>query len=318
MLRKRNNQLAAPKTGFFAGLGTDLVRNRSIYLLAILPIAFFVIFSYIPMYGVVIAFKDYSPRIGILGSEWIGFKHFLRFFRDPYFLRDLWNTIWISLCNIAFSFPLPIIFALLLNEIRQKYFLKTVQTITYIPHFISLVVLCGMVRTFVASDGIITNIVSFFTGKEATESLLMNASNYVTIHVASDIWQGLGWGSIIYVAAITGIDDSLYEAATIDGAGRLRQVLNITIPSIMPTIIIMFILRMGNVLNVGYEKIMLLYNELNAESSEVLSYYVFKKGIQNSEFELSTAAGLFNSLVNILFVVGTNKISKHFSETSLW
>lgn len=318
MRRKQNNELPPETSGYFARLGKDLSKNKSIYLLAVLPLAWVIIFSYMPMYGILVAFQNYSPRLGIWGSDWVGLKNFARFINDPYFLRDIKNTFVISITSIVVNFPLPIIFALLLNEIEKKKFLKVVQTITYVPHFVSLVVICGMIKTFVSGDGMITALVSSITGKEIGESLLMNSANFVPIYVLSDTWQGIGWSSIIFMAAIAGVDESLYEASAIDGAGRFKQVIYVTIPSILPTIIIMFILRMGTIINVGVDKIMLLYNELNAETSETLSYYIYKKGIGQGEFGLSTAAGLFNSVVNLIFVVVTNKCSSMLSETSLW
>lgn len=213
---------------------------------------------------------------------------------------------------------MPIIFALLINEIDSRRFVKVVQTITYIPHFISLVVVCGMIKTFVASDGIITTLVSSITGIEFKESLLNNANLFTTIFVGSDIWQNIAWSSIIYIAAIMGVEQQLYEAAAIDGAGRLRQVWYVTLPSILPTIITMLILRMGSIFSVNNEKILLLINQLNAEQGETLSYYIYKKGITNADYSLSSAAGLFNSVINLVFVVATNYISKKCSDTYLW
>ena len=299
-------------------LKQDVRVNCSLYLLVIPVILFYLIFCYKPMYGILMAFQDFNFKAGISGSPWVGWKHFQRFFADPYFLRNIRNTIVISFSSIVFGFPAPIILAVLINELNKKWFAKTVQTITYLPHFISIVVICGMMKDFLASDGFITQMISVFTGREATESMLSNEHLFVPIYVISGIWQQVGWSSIIYIAALTGINAELYEAAAIDGAGRMRQLISVTIPGILPTIVIMLILRLGSVLSVGHEKIMLLTNPFNAETSEVLSYYVYKKGIVGGEYSLATAAGLFNSAINFVFVVLMNKLSRKVGETSLW
>lgn len=299
-------------------LKKDLKLNGSLYLLVLPVLAFYLYFHYKPMYGLLASFQDFSVRRGILGSEWIGLENYKRFFSDPYFARNIINTFRISISSLLFGFPAPIILALLMNELTNDKFKKTVQTITYLPHFVSLVVICGMVTDYLASDGFITRIVSDITGKEIEESLLNNASLFVPIYVISDIWREVGWGSIIYLAALAGVDQELYEAAGIDGAGRLRQIWTITLPSIAPTIITLFILRLGSLISVGYEKIILLTNPYNAEMSEILSYYIYKKGIAGGEYGLATAAGLFNSVINCILVVTANKISRRVSETSLW
>lgn len=299
-------------------LKKDLQRNYSLYLLVLPVIAFYLYFHYKPMYGILASFQDFSIRKGIGGSEWIGFENYKRFFDDPYFARNIINTIRISVSTLVFGFPAPIILALLMNELTGTALKKTVQTVTYLPHFISLVVICGMVTDYVASDGFITKLVSNITGNEISESLLNNAGLFVPIYVISDIWREVGWSSIIYLAALAGVDQELYEAAGIDGAGRLRQTWTITLPSIAPTIITLFILNLGGLISVGYEKIILLTNPYNAETSEILSYYIYKRGIEGGEYGLSTAAGLFNSVINCILVVAANQISKRVSEVSLW
>ena len=299
-------------------LKRDMEKNYSLYLLLLPVLLFYLYFCYKPMVGILISFENFSFRSGIWGSEWVGFENFRRFFSDPYFARNIINTVSISFFSILFGFPAPIILALLINELNHSWFAKSVQTITYIPHFISLVVVCSMIKDFTASDGIISNIVSSLFGIEFHEAMLSNAALFLPIYVISDIWQSVGWGSIIYIAALAGIDAELYDAAEVDGAGRLRQVWNITLPAILPTIIILFILRLGKILSVGYEKIILLTNPLNAEKSEVLSYYIYKKGISGGEYGLATAAGLFNSVINCIFVVGANYLSRAVGETSLW
>lgn len=299
-------------------LKRDMHKNAPLYLMMIPVLLFYIYFCYKPMYGILISFQDFSMRKGISGSTWVGFENFRRFFADPYFMRNIVNTVTISLASIVFGFPAPIILALLINELRTKYFSKFVQTITYMPHFISLVVICSMVKSFVSSTGIVSSVIGAISGNYPEESLLNNAALFVPIYIISDIWQEVGWGSIIYIAALAGVDQSLYEAAKIDGAGRFRQTLSITLPSILPTIITLFILRLGGILSVGYEKIILLTNAYNAQTSEVLSYYIYKKGIGGGEYGLATAAGLFNSLINCIFVIGANSISRRISETSLW
>jgi putative aldouronate transport system permease protein len=285
-------------------------------MLAILPLLFFVIFMYIPMYGVIIAFKDFRPALGILESDWVGFQNFVDFVTSTFFTRLLNNTLLISISSLVFGFPIPIVFALLINELRNKYFVKTVQTITYLPHFISLVVICGMIKMFTSDVGFISLITSFFTGSQ--ETLLNVPKAFVPIFVTSGIWQEFGWGSIIYLAVLAGLDQELYEAAKIDGAGRWRQTINITIPGLMPTIIIMLILRLGNLLSVGFEKIILLYNPGIYETSDVISSFVYRRGLIESDWSFSTAVGLFNSVINLILLITANKISRSVNETSLW
>ena len=301
---------------FGSRLAKDLRRNKYLYLMAIPVIAYYIIFHYKPMYGAVIAFKEFSPIKGILGSPWVGLKHFYDFFNDYYFARIMANTIVISFSSLIFGFPAPIILALLMNELKNRIFTRTVQTITYMPHFISLVVICGLIRSFTADDGIITYVFGLFGGEKV--SMLNKSELFVPIYVISGIWQGVGWGSIIYLSALQSIDVQLYEAATIDGAGYLRRAWHITLPGIMPTIVIMLILRMGHLMSVGYEKIILLYNPAIYETSDVISSYVYRKGLLEFNWSYSSAVGLFNSVINFLMLTAANKISKKVNETSLW
>lgn len=294
----------------------DLNLNKWKYLMILPVILFYLIFYYKPMYGAIIAFKDFNPGLGIVGSPWVGLKHFKDFFTGLYFTRILKNTLVISLSSLVFGFPVPIILALLINELRNKKYARFVQTATYLPHFISLVVICSMVKEFTSDSGIVSEIVALFGGKRAI--MLNNPKLFVPIYVTSSIWQEAGWNSIIYLAAIAGVDQGLYEAAIIDGAGRLRQTLNITIPSILPTIIIMLILRIGNLLNVGYEKIILLYNPATYETADVISTFVYRKGLQEFSWSFSSAVGLFNSVVNFIFLIAANYISKTTQDTYLW
>jgi len=304
------------KNSYLKRLGKDLRKYSGIYVLVIPVILYYILFHYKPMYGLIIAFKNYRPGAGIWGSNWVGFQHFESFFKSYYFSRLLKNTLVISLASIAFGFPAPIIFALLLNEIRSNKFKRITQTISYMPHFISMVVVAGMILTFTSEKGFITQILSLF-GVEKI-SLLTKKEFFVPIHVISGIWQQLGWGAIIYLAALSGVDQELYEAARIDGAGRWKQTIHVTLPGIANTIIIMLIMRMGSVMSVGYEKVILLYNEGIYETADVISSFVYRKGLIDFQYSYSAAVGLFNSVVNFILVFIVNKISRKVSEISLW
>lgn len=298
------------------GILKEMKKYRMLYLMFLPTVLYYLIFAYKPMYGALIAFKDFEPSLGFMESPWVGFKHFIKFFDSYYFWRLIKNTFTISGFTILFGFPAPIILALLMNEIQSSAFKRTVQTITYLPHFISMIVICGMIKIFTGDAGIITDLVVMFGGERT--SLLNKAEFFVPVYVISDIWQSVGWGTIIYLAALTGVDQELYEAAAIDGAGRFRQTLSITLPGIAPTVITMLILRLGNVLNVGYEKIILLYNQSTYITADVISSYNYRAGLLESQWSYSTAVGLFNSFINLAFLILTNKISKSVSETSLW
>lgn len=304
------------KKSFGVRLKEDIVRNRVLYIMVLPVLIYYILFAYLPMYGITIAFQDYDPALGYTGSPWVGLQNFKDFFKSVYFLRILKNTLHISLASIIFGFPAPIILALLINEVTSKKYMKTVQTITYLPHFISLVVVCGIIKSFTGTNGIITQIVSKFTNDST--SLLMKPNAFVPVYIISEIWQGIGWGSIIYIAALAGVDTQLYEAASLDGCGRLRQVLHVSIPGILPTIVIMLILRMGSVLNVGYEKIILLYNPSTYETADVISTFTYRKGLQEFEWSYGSAVGLFNSAINVIFLLGTNMLSRKLTESSLW
>jgi len=294
----------------------DFKKYKEVYIMLIPVILFYLIFSYKPMYGALIAFKEFSPAKGIIDSPWVGFKNFIDFFTDIYFWRILQNTLWISISSLVWGFPAPIILALLINELKNKVFVKTVQTITYLPYFVSLVVICGMIKDFVSDRGVITTFAGIF-GFPAI-NMLQESNLFVPVYVISDIWQGIGWGSIIYLAALSGISQDLYEAATIDGAGRWRQTLSITIPGIMPTIIVLLILRMGGLLSVGFEKIILLYNPAIYATSDVISSYVYRKGILEQSWSFSTAVGLFNSVINFILIITANRLSRKFNDRSIW
>ena len=297
-------------------LAKDFQRNKSIYFLAIPLVLFYAIFHYKTMYGAIIAFMDYRPARGISGSEWIWFENFIYFFESPFFLRTIKNTLAISLLSLFFAFPAPIILALLLNEVQNKVFKKTVQTITYLPHFISLVVVCGMLNQFCLSTGLFNDIIEFFGGDRV--SLLQGPDYYRTIYIASDIWQEIGWGSILYLAALAGVDQQLYEAAEIDGASKWMQTLHVTLPGILPTVVIQFILKVGSLMSVGYDKTLLLYNPTTYNVADIISTYTYRMGLELGDWGYSTAIGLFNSVINCILLVLANKLSKKFTESSLW
>lgn len=293
----------------------DVKRNWSLYLLLVPVILFFFLFHYKPLYGALIAFQDYRPSRGF-GQSWVGFKHFIRFFENPYFGRLLKNTLSINCLDLIFGFPAPIILALLLNEMKGSKFKVISQSIMYLPHFISSVVICGMIVQFCLTDGIFNDIVDFFGGERI--SMLQQPSLYQPIYVVSGIWQTFGWNSIIYVAALAGVDKELYDAASVDGAGKWKQMVHVTLPSIAPTIITMLILRIGKLMSIGHEKTMLLYNEAVYETADVISTYVYRYGMLNQEWSYSTAVNLFNTAVNLILLIAANKISRKVSETSLW
>lgn len=294
----------------------DFKTNKLLYLMALPMVVYFILFHYMPMYGIIIAFKDFSPRIGIWDSPWVGLKHFKNFFDSIYLARTVKNTALLSVYSLLWGYPAAIILALLLNEIRREKFKRCVQTITYLPHFISLVVICGLIVDFTATDGLINSILSGF-GIEAT-NWLTKPEWFRTIYISSGIWQSIGWDSIIFLAALSGIDPSLYEAARIDGAGRWKQMLHVTLPGLAPTAVIMLILNIGGLMSVGSEKIILLYNSLTYETSDVISSYVYRKGLQGAQYDFSTAVGLFESLIGFTLLVVANKLSKKITEQSLW
>ncbi|GGA41262.1 sugar ABC transporter permease [Paenibacillus physcomitrellae] len=294
----------------------DFLLNKYLYLMMVPVIAYYLVFFYGPMYGALIAFKDYSPMKGILGSDWVGLKHFQDFFGSFYFLRVLKNTILISLYTLLFEFPAPILLALLINEVRRKKFKRVVQTITYMPYFISLVVICGIITDFTNADGLI-NRMFMFLGYDG-QAMLQKPELFRPIYVLSEIWQRIGWESIIYIAALMSIDLEQYEAARIDGASRLKQMIYITLPGLLPTIMIMFILRMGNLLNVGFEKIILLYNPVTYETADVISSFVYRKGLLEFGWSYSSAVGLFNSVINLVLLITANTLSRRATQNSLW
>ncbi|GGG86079.1 ABC transporter permease [Paenibacillus radicis (ex Gao et al. 2016)] len=294
----------------------DLMMNKYLYLMMIPVVAYYIVFHYAPMYGALIAFKEYTPMKGILGSDWVGLKHFNDFFNSYYFVRILKNTLIISLYSLLFEFPAPIILALLINEVRSKAFKRVAQTITYMPYFISLVVICGIITDFTNADGVINRLFMLF-GYDG-QAMLQKPELFRPIYILSEIWQRIGWESIIYIAALMSIDLEQYEAARMDGASRLKQIFHITLPGIMPTIAIMLILRMGNLLNVGFEKIILLYNPVTYETADVISSFVYRKGLLEFGWSYSSAVGLFNSVINLVLLITANYVSRKVNKSSLW
>lgn len=307
-MKKRKTTLTMVKRNF--------VRYRFIYLMLIPVILYYAVFCYGPMGGVVIAFQNFKPALGIKGSNWVGMKHFVDFLTGPYAGRLIFNTLAINILQILFAFPVPIIIALLINEIQCKKYKKVVQTISYMPHFISLVVMCGLLITFCRSDGIFNDFLSLF-GIERT-NLLANARLFRPLYVLSGIWQEAGWGSIIYLATLSTIDQGLYEAATIDGANRFQRMIYVSFPGLQPIIIVQLIMRIGNILTTGFEKVFLLYSPLTYDTADIISTYIYRQGLELSNYSYGTAVGLFNSVVNLIILVMANTISRKVTEESLW
>ena len=298
-------------------LWTDIRRNKALYVCLLFILAFFVIFSFSPLVGLLMAFERYSPVKGFFGSEWIGLKNFETFFSGPYVGRLIRNTISIGVLDLLINFPMPIVFALILNEIHAKSFKKTVQTISYMPYFISAVVACGLVLDFTEAGGPISVLVAKITGGQPM-NLLNQGTNFWLIYVLQNLWQGLGYGSIIFISALSSIDQELYDAAQVDGAGKWRQCIHITIPGIVPMIVMMLIMRMGSVFAVGADKILLLYGPANYEFSDVINTYVYRMCLLNSDYGLSTAVGLFNSIIGTVMLITTNQITKKLTGTSMF
>ena len=300
----------------FYEIRKSLLRNWQLYLFLLPALTYFFIFHYIPMYGVQIAFKDYYANLGILGSPWVWFDHFERFFDSYYFWRLLKNTIILNAYNLLL-FPLPIIFALSLNELKNGWFKKWSQTLTYAPHFISVVVVVGMLVAFLDP---ITGLVNHAITALGFESIpfLTSPEWFRHVFVWSGQWESLGWNTIIYLAALAGVNPELHEAARVDGASRLQTVLHINIPSIMPTVIILFILNMGNFMQIGFEKVLLMQNTLNSETSDIIQTFVYETGILEGRYSFAAAIGLFESVINIILLITVNMIARRVSENSLW
>lgn len=315
-------QSAAAKRPFAKDrLGYRIVRdfkiNKTIYVMLLPVVLYYIVFHYGPLYGLQIAFKDYSPALGFAGSPWIGFKHFEDFFQSFYFARLLKNTLLLSFYSLLFFFPAGIVLAMLLNEVANAKFKRAIQTITYMPHFISLVVIVGMMVDFLSSTGLVNNILVALFGIQPIP-FLRDPSWFRTLFIGSELWQNLGWSSIIFLAAISNIDPSLYEAARIDGANRWKQALHITFPGILPTVTILLILFIGRFMTVGAEKILLMYNPVTYETADVIQTYVYRKGILQADFSYSAAVGLFNAVISFTLLILANAIARRVGETKLW
>ena len=294
----------------------DWKMNKAVYLMAVPVIVYFFIFNYIPMGGILMAFEDYSIKKGIFGSTFVGFDNFIRFFNSIYCWRVIRNTLLISLYGLLFSFPFPIIFALCLNEIRNTKFKKLTQTISYLPYFISIVVVVSILQDFTSADGVLTQLAAALG--DTGGALWSRPEWFRTLYIGSNIWQHLGYNSIIFISALAAIDQELYEAAVIDGAGRWKQTLYITLPELSSTIVVLLILRLGQIMNVGYEKTILMYSPATYETADVIASYVSRVGIEDADYGYSTAINFFNSVVNFLVLFVANAISRKLSETSLW
>ncbi len=294
-----------------------LRRDFWLYVFLAPAVIYLIIFKYLPMLGMVIGFKDYSIGRGIWGSEWVGFDNFIRLFKTPNFFTILRNTIGLNILNLVFGFPAPIILSLLINEVHHKFYKRTVQTVLYVPHFVSWVILGGIVIQITSMNGPISVAMQRLFGTEPI-SFISDPVSWVVIYVISGIWQSAGWGTIIYLAAITGVDAQLYEAARIDGANKFQQTIYVTIPCIMGTIVTLLILRMGSMLSVGFEQIYMLQNSAVFDVSDVISTYEYRVGLEQRQYSLTTALGFFKGVVGLILVFGTNSIAKKLGEGGLW
>ena len=311
----KNNSLAAtaPKRGV-TPMGEKTLKKRiqdnwQLYAMLLVPVILTVVYKYIPMYGIQIAFRDYKASRGFMGSEWIGLEWFTRFFSAPTFGRMMKNTVLLSFFSLLWSFPIPIILALMLNQVRFQRFKRVTQTVLYAPHFISVMVICGMIRIFLSPSGGLLNLIAGTTIDFLTES-----SAFRTIYIASGIWQDAGWGIIVYMATLSNVDTSLYEAAKVDGASLFQRILNIDIPALTSIMVLNLIMSAGGLMNVGFEKVWLLQTELNKATSDVIAVYVYQQGIERAKYSYSTAVGLFNTAINIILLIVVNKIAKKISE----
>lgn len=311
MARGKQAGVVAPKKSLWG----QIVRHREFYLMLLPGIVLTVIFKYIPLYGVQIAFRDYNAVQGFFGSPWVGWKWFSKFFRNYKSQRMIWNTVLLSLYSLLWSFPIPIILALLLNQMRNKKFQRVVQTVIYAPHFISIMIVCGMLKIFLSPNGGLINELTGLFGA-APVNFLDEPGAFRTIYVASGIWQDAGWGTIIYIATLSSVDASLHEAAKVDGANAFQRILHIDIPALIPIIVIQLIMACGGLMSVGFEKAFLLQTDLNAATSEIIATYVYKQGILKAMYSFSTAVGLFNTVVNVVLLVIVNKICTKISDVS--
>ena len=304
------------KSALWQSITREFKKHKWLYGMALPGILIVFIFNYVPMYGILIAFKDYKVKEGIMGSPWVGFQYFETFFSNPLAVRTIKNTFLLGLYNLLWSFPAPIILALLFNELKNLRFKKIIQTISYYPNFVSTVIIVGMLSTFCASDGLFNDIRGMFG--LGPVNFMGEPQYFRTLFIASGIWQGVGFGTIIYLASLSGVDPTLYDVADIDGAGRFQKIWNITLPHLKPTIVILFIMAVGGTLNVDSNKILLMYSPATYETADVIGTYTYREGIQGAQFEYTTAVGLFQTVVNFVFLITTNWISRKLSDTSLF
>lgn len=316
-LKMAKTELTAPPLLWMHKLWRNMREHYQLYMLIAPALIYYVIFHYIPMYGIQIAFKDFVPSLGIWGSEWVGLEHIKQFFDSYQFWNVIKNTLGISLYGLVVSFPIPILLALMLNEVRHKKFKAFVQTLTYAPHFISMVVMVGMMFIlFSPSTGVFNQIIVSLGGSPVY--FMGSAGLFKTVYVLSGVWQGMGWGSIIYLAALSAVDPHLYEAAYMDGASKLKKIIHIDLPAIVPTAVILLILNVGSIMSVGFEKVFLMQNPLNLSTSEVISTYVYKIGLLQNNYSYGAAIGVFNSVINFILLISVNTIAKRTSGSSLW
>lgn len=312
MRQKINGKRTGQTTKFWR----QIYQRRYLYLMLLLPALYFIIFKFGPIYGLQIAFRNFRARKGIWGSDWVGLKYFQQYLSDPNFWKLVRNTLILGLGQIVFVFPCPIIFALLLNEIRSKTGQRVIQNISYLPHFISVVVVASMLTTFLSKNGIVNQLIEMFGGE--THLFLQDTGAFRVVYWLSNLWQELGWSAIIYTAALTNVDEQLYEAALIDGANRWQQTIHVTLPAIKPTIAIMLIMAMGNIMSVSFEKVLLLQNELTYDVSDIISTFVYRKGLSGGQYSYSTAIDMFSTVTNFIMLVIANKVCKLMGESSLW
>ena len=310
-MANRTSKTAVPAVSARPGrsLGRRILENWQLYALLLVPVVLTVVYKYIPMYGIQIAFRDFKASQGYMGSEWVGLYWFQRFFSAPTFSRMIVNTVLISLYSLLWSFPVPIILSLMINQFRSARYKRVVQTVLYAPHFISVMVICGMIRIFLSPSGGLINLIL-----GTSVDFLTQSSAFRTIYVASGIWQDAGWGCIIYLATLANVDPVLYEAAKVDGASVFQRIRNIDLPALLPMAILNLIMAAGNLMNVGFEKVWLLQTDLNKATSDVIAVYVYEQGIQNAKYSYSTAVGLFNTVVNIALLLIVNKIASKASD----
>ena len=298
-------------------LWKNMKKNWILYVMIAPVVVYYIVFAYTPMYGILLAFKNYKVKLGILGSPWVGLDHFQRFFSAYNFKQLIGNTVGISVYSLIIGFPIPIVFALMLNYLTHHKLKKIVQMVSYAPYFISTVVICGMITIFMAPDTGILNVLRGFLGLESV-NFLARPEWFKSIYVWTGVWQGMGWSSIIYISALAGVDYEMHEAAIVDGATKIQRMIHVDLPSIKPTILMLLILQMGSIMNVGFEKVYLLQNTLNKSAASVIATYVYEVGLINSDYGYSTAVGLFNSLINLALVVAANQLSKRFAGESLF